>query len=339
MASTPTPPQQPQSKLLPIKAAARKLPIKRKTPDSPNPNCTSTVPNQIPKIETADDEDENIIDGEDLEAAAEDDLKPPPFKFHRIWPESDEIRFLQGLLVCSTDGLLFPRDLPLFYDRFSQSMPQPYTKSQLSEKLRRLRKKFRVISTRISRGLDPSLIAPHDRALFDLSKQLWHPSYASSSPFQSNKRKPSSKVNVRVNYSASPLACVPPPPPPPIPPNIKDADIIEEDTELNLENNLNSGQEEEPCLPVGDDGDFSVGRLAAKTIMDVFDRSLKEVRMTLVRQELLYPDQTSTATTAGSSKQGSSVDFEKRWREQRAAELDVLARRLRLVLENAINER
>ncbi|XP_043719560.1 uncharacterized protein LOC122667363 [Telopea speciosissima] len=184
-------------------------------------------------------------------------------------------------------------------------MPQPYTRSQLSKKLRRLRKKFRIISTRISVGLDPSLLAPHDRALFDLSNQLWHPSYASSSPFQSNKRKPS-----------------------------------KEDTELNLENNLGSGHEEEPYLLVGEDGG-GLGRFAAKTIMDSFDRSLKAVKMILVRQELLYADQTSTSssTPAESSKQGRAIDFEKRWREQRAEKLDVMACSLRLLLENAINQR
>ncbi|KAJ4979263.1 hypothetical protein NE237_010043 [Protea cynaroides] len=68
----------------------------------------------IPKIETTNDEDDNIIDGEDLEEAeAKDDLKLPSFKFHGIWLESDEIRFLQGLLVYSTDGLVFPHDLPI----------------------------------------------------------------------------------------------------------------------------------------------------------------------------------------------------------------------------------
>ncbi|XP_043700797.1 uncharacterized protein LOC122651466 [Telopea speciosissima] len=183
-------------------------------------------------------------------------------------------------------------------------MPQPYTRSQLSEKLRRLRKKFRIISTRISRGLDASLLAPHDRALFNLSNQLWHPSYASSSPFQSNKRKPS-KVSVRVSFSPTPSPCLPPPPPPPpVQPSINDADITEEDTELNLENNLGSRHEEEPYLPVGEDGG-GLGRFATKTIMDVFDRSLKEVRMT-------------SSTPAESSKQGRAIDFEKRWREQRA---------------------
>ncbi|KAJ6839381.1 putative hypermethylated in cancer 1 protein [Iris pallida] len=63
-------------------------------------------------------------------------------------------------------------------------MPQPYTRSQLSEKLRRLRKKYRSLSARIARGAqDPSRLAPHDRDLLHLCTRLWHPDHASASPF------------------------------------------------------------------------------------------------------------------------------------------------------------
>ncbi|OIT18701.1 PREDICTED: uncharacterized protein LOC109222415 [Nicotiana attenuata] len=148
---------------------ASKLPIKRKTTDDPF-----------------------------ITAAGSDPQKLPPFKFHRIWTEPDEIRFLQGLL---DDGsLLFPRDLNIFYTRFSNTMLQPYTKSQLSEKLRRLRKKFRVISSRLSKGLDMSLLSPHDRALYDLSRQLWHPDFAHTSPFNADKSKKSNLVGVKVSF-------------------------------------------------------------------------------------------------------------------------------------------
>ncbi|KAF7831096.1 putative transcription factor [Senna tora] len=78
---------------------------------------------------------------------------PPLFKFHNIWIEPDEIRFLRGLLDSASDGLVFPRDLPVFYDRFSRTVSQPYTKSQLFEKLCRLRKKFRLVSSCLARGL------------------------------------------------------------------------------------------------------------------------------------------------------------------------------------------
>ncbi|XP_057807196.1 uncharacterized protein LOC131021888 [Salvia miltiorrhiza] len=141
-----------------------KLPIKRKTPD-PNPHTTAT----------------------------------PPFKFHRIWTEPDEIRFLQGLLDCSSQNLAFPRDLGIFYARFSATMSQPYTKSQLSEKLRRLRKKFRVISTRLSKGMDRSQLSLHDRALYDLSNRLWHPEFAATSPFSGAR-------NVGFNHSNNAVA-------------------------------------------------------------------------------------------------------------------------------------
>ncbi|PIN23671.1 hypothetical protein CDL12_03602 [Handroanthus impetiginosus] len=149
------------------KPSASKLPVKRKTPD-PDPPLD---PNRDP------------IEG-----------RAPPFKFHRIWTEPDEIRFLQGLLDCSSQNLAFPRDLGIFYARFSNTMSQPYTKSQLSEKLRRLRKKFRVISSRLSKGLDRSQLSLHDRALYDLSKQLWHPDYAATSPFNGAR-------NVGLNHS------------------------------------------------------------------------------------------------------------------------------------------
>lgn len=148
------------------KPSASKLPIKRKTPDRNHDHD----PNPDP-----------------IGAGA------PPFKFHRIWTEPDEIRFLQGLLDCALQNLAFPRDLGIFYARFSDTMSQPYTKSQLSEKLRRLRKKFRVISTRLSKGMDRSQLSLHDRALYDLSKRLWHPEFAATSPFSGAR-------NVGVNH-------------------------------------------------------------------------------------------------------------------------------------------
>ncbi|XP_068664020.1 uncharacterized protein [Aristolochia californica] len=293
MARTPSP------LTVPIKTAARKLPVKRKLPDS-------DAPMQIPKVEPplasgADEDDDLLLDDEPLDL--EDDVKPPPFKFHRIWPEIDERRFLQCLLDSAADGLVFPRDLTLFYDRFSQSMPQPYTKTQLSEKLRRLRKKFRVLSARLSRGLDSSLLTPHDRALFHLSKQLWHPSFAVTSPFAASIKKKNPKVRVRA--SCSPPAAQPSSSPQPLDSGGNpDSDLApqEEDEE-----------EEEPLTR-----SCGLGRCTAKAVLDVFDSSLKDIRTVLIRQGLLFPGHVS-----------GSGDLTQRWREQRVAELDVLARRLR----------
>ncbi|XAR73538.1 hypothetical protein NMG60_11007529 [Bertholletia excelsa] len=325
MDSAPNPSLTPQSDFLSIKSSASKLPIKRKTSHS---SSSSTIlnPNTAPAhVLTASDEDAGAGGSDDDDAGdTGGGRNPPPFKFHRIWTEQDEIGFLQGLLECASEGLSFPRDLSLFYGRFSDTMSQPYTKSQLSEKLRRLRKKFRVISSRLARGLDRALLSPHDRALFDLSKKLWHPEFSSNSPFGAgNKLK---KANLASNL-----------------PTIhelddqidKEADDhdfiggLDVNGEIKLRDlNVEVGEQEFP-VPSGTDG---LGEVAARTVLSVFDKSLKEVRMALGRQGLLCPD--------GGSIEGAEVgDLEKRWREQRVAELDVLARRLRLVLEHSLQKR
>lgn len=285
------------------------------------------------------------------------DPKPPPFKFHRIWTEPDEIRFLQGLLDGSSENLFFPRDLNVFYTRFSNTMSQPYTKSQLSEKLRRLRKKFRVISSRLSKGLDRSLLSPHDRALYDLSKQLWHPDFSDTSPFNAEKSKKSNLVGVvKVSFL----------------PNIYDPDrygIVpyqdgngstcngvsmneevehgeDEENDGNIEFDDKDGKLSEVNVELdrGEIGDeriefsrvngpvrvgvgFGAGDIAAKVVMDVFDECLSDFRNGVVGER---------SNLGGILKEASSDEFEEKWKEQRVAELNVLASRMRLVLEHSL---
>lgn len=61
--------------------------------------------------------------------------------------------------------------------------------------------------------------------------------------------------------------------------------------------------------------------VVARSVLDVFDECLKEVRMIVDNQP----------------KEGREKDFERRWREQRFAEFDALTRRLRLVLDDSFN--
>ncbi|PIA63867.1 hypothetical protein AQUCO_00201294v1 [Aquilegia coerulea] len=329
-----------------IKTAARKLPIKRKSPElSLNPN-----PNFIPKLESQHFNEESEEEQEQEQETLLYEIKPPPFKFHRIWTESDEIRFLQGLLDSTSQGLIFPRDLHLFYNRFSTCMSQPYTKSQLSEKLRRLRKKFRVISSRILNGLDASLLSDHDKALFSISKKLWDSNGSIQSPFNvnnttnsnsANKKKSNASVTVKVSFnptftpSISPSLLIPssaqenhhhhhhhr---------NDEDEDNVACKVEIDDKGvNFDGGNGEELNL-VNDNGD-GTRRIVAKTVMDVFDKSLKEVKMSLA-------DQSSSSSLNGFSHQGKWDDLMKRCREQSLAELDMLGRRMRLVLEDSIRD-
>ncbi|KAL5721854.1 hypothetical protein ACHQM5_005445 [Ranunculus cassubicifolius] len=311
----------PPTQSISIKTAARKLPIKRKSPEissltNPNPN------NFISKFESDDD------DGGSL-----DDIKPPPFKFHRIWVESDEIRFLQGLLDSSSQGLIFPRDLNLFYDTFSTTMSQPYTKSQLSEKIRRLRRKFRGITGRIVNGFDYTRLSEHDKSLFEISKKLWDPEYALDSPFSSAKKKNSNCNRVSVEVSFNPdftpersNASVP------IPVRIEQETCEEEhedEDDCEVENIDKCEVEELKLEKDGGKGNEEAKRIVMMTVMDVFDKSLNEVRMEIAERDLSCHD-------SGSLEVGKEDDLVKRCREQTIAELDVVARRIRLVLENRI---
>uniref|UniRef100_A0A453H6I5 Glabrous enhancer-binding protein-like DBD domain-containing protein n=1 Tax=Aegilops tauschii subsp. strangulata TaxID=200361 RepID=A0A453H6I5_AEGTS len=182
---TPTAPHPTPSPSPPPASAARKLPIKRRSPPRPSSSPSSSS-----------GQNQN-----------------PPFKFQRIWSESDELRFLQGLLGCGAQGLVFPRDLNVFYDRFSESMPQPYTRSQLSEKLRRLKNKHRNVSSRVARGLDPARLAPHDRDVLHLCSRLWDPANAATSPFAAPAAPAGSSGNKRrrSNPAAPPPLDVPAP--------------------------------------------------------------------------------------------------------------------------------
>jgi hypothetical protein len=146
----------------PSASAARKLPIKRRSLRSSSSPPSSSSPASSDPLRVP-------APG----GGGGSDQQQPPFKFQRIWSESDELRFLQGLLGCGTQGCVFPHDLNVFYDRFSESMPQPYTRAQLSEKLRRLKNKFCSMSARVAGGIDPACLAPHDRGVLHLCSRLW----------------------------------------------------------------------------------------------------------------------------------------------------------------------
>ncbi|XP_039049495.1 probable transcription factor At5g28040 [Hibiscus syriacus] len=201
----------------------------------------------------------------------------------------------------SSDPLpsLSPKDLPLFYSSFSHSMSHPYTKSQLSEKLRRQRKKFRVISSRLARGLDPSSLSLHDRALFDISRRLWGPEFASTSPFGSNS--PGFSHDHEINGVAGN--------------GLHDADMKDNVNEPSLCYDFAAGRDE---VINGEAFDGVLG----KRLMNAFDECFKEVRMIFVKQGVICFD-----------------TMEKKWKEQRVSEFDALGRRLRLVIQNSLNRR
>ncbi|KAF8017177.1 hypothetical protein BT93_H2385 [Corymbia citriodora subsp. variegata] len=381
MDSPPPPPPPPPPPLEP----PSKLPIKRK-----NPNHHSLPHHHHHHLHLRHDLDP---------AAASAAASSPPSKFHRIWSESDEIRFLQCLLDCaSSQRLSFPRDLRIFYRRFSSSSPssatQPYSNSQLYEKLRGLRKKFRAISSRLDHGaLDPSRLSPHDRALFHLSEKLWSPKYASVSPFGAGNCNEGNDVSrdfascsgdvvpddgvglvgVRVSFAAElhlgskgPDAngrgvsgC-------PeedddyegeeeegeedyvagdVHGNANDADVVRGDCQGGLKmKDMNVdcgfGRREDGVVILNETtglGGGGIGELVKRAALDVFDRSLEEVKAGFSQELPLHCYcRCSCLSDSLDSSFPAFKDRPRRLLDQRSAELDVFGQRLRLIIEEVL---
>lgn len=229
-----------------------------------------------------------------------------PNKFHRVWTEPDEILFLQSLL--NSPPLSFPRDLHIFFTRFLNNICRPYSKSQLSEKLRRLRKKWRVVSTRLSKGLDLNRLSPHDKMLFELSEKLWHPNFAQTSPFGASLASITTPMLITRKISKV------------------DGNVIDDDKcgggDCDKDENwcVDDAKLDEDKL--GESGN-EIGKIVAKTVVDVFDESVKFVKS---GKRFCYGE-------------GQCESFDKRWRELRVVEMEVLAQRLRLVVEDSIMKR
>lgn len=189
------------------------------------------------------------------------------------------------------------------------------------------------------------MLSPHNRALYELAERLWSPKFSSKSPFGNNSsaygsnekdEKNKSERNL-VGFKASflptlPTCC-----------SHSDqnlhfnefADVDDENPNFDGDGHGHRDQEnvgyckEEILVHQSSSlGSGGIGRLAAKTVLDVFDRCLEEVRTVLVWQGfLLYPD---------GYKSSKVPDFDTRWQLQHVAELGILARRLRLVLDNSL---
>jgi len=94
--------------------------------------------------------------------------------FQRLWTDEDEIGLLQGFLDYTAQrGSSHHNDTALFYDQIKSKLQLGFNKNQLVEKLRRLKKKYRNVLTKINDGKEFSFKSPHDRATFEISQRIW----------------------------------------------------------------------------------------------------------------------------------------------------------------------
>ncbi|XP_076887416.1 putative transcription factor At5g28040 [Bidens hawaiensis] len=100
--------------------------------------------------------------------------------FQRLWTDEDEIELLQGFLDYNNQRLAINpfhhhhhHDTTAFYDQIKDKLQLEFNRNQLVEKLRRLKKKYRNVLSKISSGKEYVFKTAHDQITFDLSSKIW----------------------------------------------------------------------------------------------------------------------------------------------------------------------
>ncbi|XP_031251646.1 probable transcription factor At1g11510 [Pistacia vera] len=110
-------------------------------------------------------------DDEDKKKSGEDKKKQ---FFQRVWSEEDEIAVLKGLIAFTTKKGMDPyQDTNAFHDFIKKSLHVDLTRTQLMDKIRRLKKKYENNLGRGNKGEDRNVSKLHERHAYDLSKKLW----------------------------------------------------------------------------------------------------------------------------------------------------------------------
>ncbi|KAL9254682.1 STOREKEEPER protein-like protein [Drosera capensis] len=93
-------------------------------------------------------------------------------KVPRIWSEEDEIVLLEGVLEFQRkNGVSVSSDPGMFHETVKDKFSMSVDKTQLKEKLRRLKDKYNRMKG--SEGKSPDVSKPHDGRCFELFNRIW----------------------------------------------------------------------------------------------------------------------------------------------------------------------
>ncbi|KAJ1268804.1 hypothetical protein BS78_07G161800 [Paspalum vaginatum] len=98
--------------------------------------------------------------------------KRPP----RVWSPKDEITILSALINYRAKKGRLPasiQDTSKVHNQISGRLTANASTTQLSDKVRRLKHKYKLLMTRAKDGRDPDLPTDHDRDVYELSKKVW----------------------------------------------------------------------------------------------------------------------------------------------------------------------
>ncbi|KAL0420251.1 UNVERIFIED_CONTAM: putative transcription factor [Sesamum latifolium] len=94
--------------------------------------------------------------------------------FQRVWSEDDEIVILKGMIDYVSKKKSDPvGELNAFHDFIKKNLHVEVSRSQLQDKIRRLRRKYENNKSKEKEGKDRSFGKPHEQKAFELSKKIW----------------------------------------------------------------------------------------------------------------------------------------------------------------------
>ena len=92
----------------------------------------------------------------------------------RIWTNEDEIELLRGFLEFTTlRGSTNYNVTKEFYDQIRSKLQVEFNKNQLSDKLRKLKRKYKRILEKINPDKEFSFKTAHEQATFEISRKIW----------------------------------------------------------------------------------------------------------------------------------------------------------------------
>ncbi|XP_019175000.1 PREDICTED: probable transcription factor At1g11510 [Ipomoea nil] len=94
--------------------------------------------------------------------------------FQRLWSEEDEIAVLKGMIAYAEEKNADPvTDLNAFHDFIRESLHIDVTRTQLQDKIRRLKKKYENNARKEKKGKERTFSKIHEQNAYDLSKNIW----------------------------------------------------------------------------------------------------------------------------------------------------------------------
>ncbi|KAL6567474.1 hypothetical protein OROGR_001142 [Orobanche gracilis] len=94
--------------------------------------------------------------------------------FQRLWSEDDEIAILKGMIDYKAKKKSDPvTDLNAFHDFIKKNLHVDVTRTQLQDKIRRLKKKYENNKSKEKEGKEKTFFKPHEQKAYELSKYVW----------------------------------------------------------------------------------------------------------------------------------------------------------------------